>query len=154
MDMQRLLKSLSPTNWTVGQVIVFDWFNGPRQGVARMENPECEFAFELLAERYNPDGLDDRLFRISELPRGSVTKILDTLQSSGRPAHVVWVPVWKFGSEEERLRADQEIERILSQQKGTDLAIHSRDMVTFLGCWQVDVRSNQVQDWFSFLDIS
>jgi hypothetical protein len=152
--MQDALTPLPPQAWVAGQVIVFDWFDGPRQGVARMARPECEFAFELVAERNNPDGLDDRLFRVSELPASSVTKVLDAIRSLGNPGSVVWVPVWKFGSEEERLRADKEIDRILSRQKDTGLVIYSRDMATFLGCWQDDRGSDHVQDWFSILGVS
>jgi hypothetical protein len=147
MKTQHVLMSVPANSWVAGQVVVFDWFDGPRQGVARMAKPECEFAFELLAERLNPDGLDDRLFRVSELPAGSVTRILDTIHSLGSPVNVVWVPVWKFGSEEERLQADQEIDRILSQQRGTGLVVYSRDMITFLGCWEDDQVQGEVQDW-------
>jgi hypothetical protein len=148
MNTQRALTSLPPNNWIAGQVVVFDWFDGPRQGVARMAKPECEFTFELIAERYNPDGLDDRLFRVSELPAGSVARIVDAIHSLGSPTNVVWAPVWKFSNEEDRIRADQQIDRILGQQEGTDLVIHSRDMITFLGCWGDDRVRREGQDWF------
>lgn len=153
MNNTHRLASLHPSSWAAGQVVVFDWFDGPRQGVARMANPECEFAFELLAERHNPSGLDDRLFRVCELPPGSITKIMDAIRSLGSPANAVWVPVWKFNSEEKRLQADQEINRILSQQKDTGLVIYSRDMITFLGCWHVDRARGEIQDWFVTLGI-
>jgi len=154
MNTQDALTSLPPKHWVVDQVVVFDWFDGPRQGVGRLAKPACEFAFELLAERHNPDGLDDRLFRISELPQGSVTQILDAIHSLGSPANVVWVPVWHFASEEEKRRANRETELILSRRKDTGLVIYSRDMATILGCWQGDRVNGQTQDWFSILSIS
>jgi hypothetical protein len=115
----RSLMSIPPREWVVGQVVVFDWFDGPRAGVARMLRPECEFAFELLDERPRSDDLDDRLFRVSELPAGSVAMILDAIRCLGSPASLVWVPAWTFPSEEERQRADEEIEHILSAKKRT-----------------------------------
>jgi hypothetical protein len=136
--MQQALTTLPPKDWITKQVVVFDWYDGPRQGVAWMTKPECEFVFELLTERHNPDGLDDRLFRVSELPPGSVTQILEAIRLLGNPANEVWVPLWKFDSEQERQRSDQEIDRILSQQKRTPLVISSRDMITFQGCGEVD----------------
>jgi hypothetical protein len=154
MKTQHTLMSLPAKDWIVAQAIVFDWFDGPRQGVARLSKPECEFEFQLLAERHNPDGLDDRLFRVNELPVGSVNLVLEAIHSLGSPASVVWLPVWKFGSQEERLRADKEIDRILNQQKGTGLVISSRDMTTFLGCWQDDRHTGLVKDWFSRLGLS
>ena len=154
MHKQHALKSLPPKEWVSDRVVVFDWFDGARRGVVRMLKPKCEFLFELLAERLNPDGLDDRLFRVVELPEGSVAKILDAIHSLGDPVNVVWVPVWRFGSEEERVRADRELDCILSQRKETKLVIRSRDMATFLGCWQLERRSDQTSDWFSKLCIA
>ena len=154
MKTQNALLSLPPLDWSVDQVIVFDWYDGPRQGIARLAKPECEFIFDLLAERPNADGLDDRLFRVSEIPPGSVSRVLTAIRWLGNPTNVVWVPVWKFDSEEERIRADQEIDRILNQQRSTGLMISSRDLTTFLGCWQEAAGNGQVQDWFSRLELS
>jgi hypothetical protein len=154
MTLQRQLTSLSPQAWQVHQAVVFDWYDGPRQGVARLSKPTCEFVFELLAERPTADDLDDRLFRLSELPEGSVAKILEALRVLGSPSNVVWVPEWRFGSEEERLRADQALDRILSQQRRTDLVIYTRDLITFRGCWQENRANGQAQDWFTTLNVS
>lgn len=43
----------------VGQVIVFDWYDGPRSGVVRFAVPSGEFAFGLLDERPCEDDVDD-----------------------------------------------------------------------------------------------
>lgn len=109
MNAQETLCSVPASDWMIDQVIVFDWYDGPRAGVARMRRPECEFAFELLAERYNPEGLDDRLFRVYELPQGSVRQILDALTPLGRPVNSVWVPMWSFASKEQEERVRQEV---------------------------------------------
>jgi hypothetical protein len=154
MTLEQQLASLSPHDWQVHQVVVFDWFDGPRQGLARLSKPEGEFVFELLAERPTADDLDDRLFRISELPAGSVDKILGVLRPLGSPSNVIWTPVWKFASDEERVLADQAIDRILSQQRETDLLIYTRDLITFRGCWQDERANGQAQDWFAALNIS
>jgi hypothetical protein len=153
MNTQKALMSQPPTAWIVGQVVVFDWCDGPRQGIARMAEPKCEFAFELVSERDNPEDLDDRLYRVSDLPEGSVTEILDATRALESPVNVVWTPGWRFESDEERLQADQVIAGVLSQQKDTGLVIHSRDMVTFLGCWPADAGTDQKQDWFALLGI-
>jgi hypothetical protein len=118
-----------------------------------MAIPEYEFLFELLGERHNPRGPDDRLFRVNELPQGSVAAVLNAIRSLGSPANSVWVPVWKFGTEEEKIRADQEIDRILNDQKSTGLIIYSRDMVTFRGCWSDQRINGHDKDWFAILGI-
>ncbi len=96
MEQKNKPASLAPPDWTADQVIVFDWYDGPRQGVVCLKEPPCEFSFELLAEKPNPDDLDHRLFRVSELPAGSVAQILEAIRVLGKPTGIVWVPVWKF----------------------------------------------------------
>jgi hypothetical protein len=148
------LASLPASDWRIGQVVVFDWFDGPRHGVARLTKLECEFVFELLAERHNPDGLDERLFRVGKLPPGSVAEVLQAVHSLGSPANAVWIPLWQFDDEEERLRADRAIDHVLGQRTDTGLVIGSSDMTTFHGCWPEDGANGRVQDWFSLPGIS
>jgi hypothetical protein len=145
------LASLPPDQWRVDQVIIFDWFDGPRHGIARLAQPSCELMFDLLAERPNDDGLDDRLFRIWTLPDGSVSRILHSISALGVPADIVWLPLWKFPSEEERIRADEEIETVLNQKETTGLVIFTRDFHTFLGCWKEHIENSQIHDWARYL---
>jgi hypothetical protein len=148
MNIQESLLSLPCEEWAVDQAVVFDWFDGPRHGVVRLAKPECEFAFEVLAERYNPDGLDDRLFRVCGLPAGSVAEVLTSIRSLGAPANVVWVPVWSFESEEQKLRADRRIDDVLSRQESTGLVIYTRDLLTYLGCWRDDRAGEEIgREW-------
>ncbi len=144
MNMQDTLATLPPKEWVVDQVVVFDWYDGPRHGVARLAKPECEFAFDMLEERHNPDGLDLRLFRVNELPTGSVGLVLNAIRCLGAPANKVWVPTRKFESPEDQIQADQEIDRILSQQAPTAIAFCSSDMITFAECWEGDRAGEEV----------
>lgn len=148
------LTTIPVNEWRVDQVIVFDWFDGPRKGIARMASPSCEFAFTVVAERHCPDNLDDRLYQLSELPSGSVERTLNLIRCLGSPKNSVWVPVWRFSKEEDRLRTDYEIDRLLNEQKCADILIHSRDMGTFLGCWKVHLDGVLEQDWFVALGIN
>jgi hypothetical protein len=138
MPFETALASLPPGEWVARQVVVFDWFDGPREGVAWMAKPDCEFFFELLAEQRTPDDLDDRLFRLSELPKGSVAGILAAIRVLGEPTNTLWVPVWQFGNEAERARADQEIDRLLGRRRRTSIVVRTRDMTDFAGCWLTD----------------
>jgi hypothetical protein len=153
MDLESILTSVPPEEWTTKQTVVFDWFDGPREGVALLETPACEFAFRLFAERHNGDDLDDRLFQVAELPAGSVMKILGAVAPLGRPANRVWAPVWRFATEEERQRADREIDSVLTKQRDTGIVIYTRDMIHFRGCWEVDGFVTQGGDWFVKLGV-
>jgi hypothetical protein len=136
------LQSLPLGQWRTRQAIVFDWYDGPREGVCALAQPQAEVAFELLEERANADHLDDRLFRVNELPAGSVDRILAELTELGSPDQAVWAPVWAFASKTRQREVENRIDDILSRAIVTPIVISTRDMTDFLGCWQVDSAAN------------
>src|ERR1017187_10156166 len=135
MNFETTLLRLPPREWAPRQAVIFDWYDGPREGVIRLDSPDCEFSFELLSEQPTADDLDDRLFRVAELPRGTVSKVLSAIRVLGEPAGSVWIPIWKFTSDPERLAAEQRIRELIGKQRETDLIVWTRDMKEFLGCW-------------------
>jgi hypothetical protein len=141
MSLETALASLPPDQWAARQVIVFDWFDGPREGVAWLAKPDCEFSFELLDEQSTPDDLDERSFRLRELPKGTGAGILAALRGLGEPANTLWVPVWRFGNETERAKVEQEIDRLLAGRRRTGIVVRTRDMMDFAGCRLADSES-------------
>lgn len=154
MNFEDLLTSMPVEEWKVRQVVALDWYDAPRGGLCALSRPEVEFCFELLDERYDPDSLDDRLFRLSELPVGSVDGVLDAVKDVGRPVNSVWVPLWRFPTEAKQLRAEQRIRDIQAAKRPTCLVIFSKDMEEFLGCWRIDPTVKDVQDWFELLALA
>jgi hypothetical protein len=154
MSLESSLASVPVRAWKTGQAVVFDWYDGPRAGVCRLENPAVEFAFDLLDERFNEDTLDDRLFRLSELPAGSVAAVLTVLRQLGQPAGPVWVPTWRFPDEAARAVAEQHLQTIEASKRATELVVFTRDMEEFLGCWSVAGNGRNGGNWFSVLDPS
>jgi hypothetical protein len=154
MSFQGDVRALPTTQWVTRQAIIFDWYDGPREGVCALSRPCVEFAFELLDERSNPDDLDDRLFRLKEMPAGSVDGIVAAVTKLEPPDKVVWVPVWTFPNELEQKQTERRVQEILSRAQATPLVIATRDMEHFLGCWQIEPSSNGVRDWFAVLGIA
>src|SRR5215470_19335884 len=97
-SLEALLSSLSPEKWEVSQVLVFDWLDGPRNGLCALSQPQCCFAFEVLGERSTEDDLDDRLFCLKEAPLDTVDQALAILSELGPPTNPIWVPLWVFDS--------------------------------------------------------
>jgi hypothetical protein len=151
MSLEELLAKVRVEQWKAGLSIVYDWYDGPREGICRLDEPAVEFFFSLLDERSSPDGLDDRLFRLSELPAGSVADAQSALRELGHPTGPVWIPVWRFPSEAARQQADQLLRAIESAKRPTSLVLHTRDMVEFLGCWDAPTTGRPVADWFAEL---
>jgi hypothetical protein len=137
-----LLESLPAEQWRVGQIYCYDWHDGPREGVCCLLKPPAQFYFELLDQRYNRDGLDDRLFRLSELPPGSVAEVLSTLPDLQNP------------SEEVRRRAGARLDAINARRRPTSVIIWTQDMKRFQGCWNVEPSEADVTDWFAALGIA
>jgi hypothetical protein len=153
MNLETLLGSLPPGQWRTKQAVCFGWYDGPLEGVCALTRPACEFYFELLDERYNPDGLDDRLYRLSEIPSGSVETTLRAVELVGKPVNPVWVPVWRFPNVEEQTKAEEIIEQIEATRRLTTLIVHTRDMEQFLGCWNIEANGQPIENWFKFLGI-
>ena len=62
--LEKALLSVPTKDWQVGQIIVFDWYDGPREGICKMARPLCCFYFEVIEEEATEDDLDDRYFRL------------------------------------------------------------------------------------------
>jgi len=110
--------------------------------VCALRTPACEFYFELLDERFNPDGLDERLFRLSELPLGSIAQFEDAARSLGS------------ADEAGRCQARQHVDALRSQKRETALVLLSRDLESFQGCWLVEGGKSQLSDLFDFLRVA
>lgn len=153
MELEQKLLAVPIEQWSVRQVIAFGWYDGPLSGICALAHPAVEFFFDLVDERHNPDGLDYRLFRLSDLPPGSATRAQAAMRELGKPATPVWAPTWKFPNEAVQSKAQQEIAQIEASKKMTSLIIHTQDWEHFLGCWTVDANLTNIRDWFAFLNI-
>ena len=153
MQLQERLSAIPPREWITNQAVIFDWYDGPRSGACRLANPEGEFLFDLLDERHNPDGLDDRLFRLREIPDGTMERILTALRELGHPDNAVWVPVWKFTNPTNRQNAEELLQEIESTARALPIVIASRDLEHFQGCWSTKNTNGDAADWFRALGV-
>ncbi len=154
MSIEDLLRTTDISDIKIRQAIAFDWHDGPRQGVCELEFPKCEFVFDLLAERFNPEGLDDRLFSLRELPCGSVRDIQSLLSMLGSPSSRIWIPIWRFATDADRIAADAAIDKVLDASRKTEFVLWTRDIQEFLGLWSMDgTESSGVDDLFKLFGI-
>ncbi|MCI0682881.1 MAG: hypothetical protein L0Y71_12330 [Gemmataceae bacterium] len=153
MDLEAKLAATPVDKWTTKQAIVFDWHDGPREGLCALGHPEAEFLFELLDERHNPDDLDDRLFRLRQVPAGTVARALSVLSVLGGPTHCVWVPVWRFTDPAQQREAEKFLEDLQVKSSPLDVVIASRDLEHFQGCWRTENANGEAVDWFARLGV-
>lgn len=141
MTLQALLLATPVDEWRVAAVCVFDWHDGPRAGLCTLSVPPVEFHFELIDERQNPDGLNDRLFRVSEVPSGSIAAAQTHCASV---AHATL---------ETREMAEYGLREIEDHRQPTTLVISTPDMEHFAGCWDSDQRVANGVGWFAALGL-
>src|SRR5437879_3883044 len=132
------LLAIPTDQWLVDQVVVLDWYDGPRAGLCALANPAAEFLFDWADEETNPDGLDLRIVRLKEIPPGSVAAFARELERliSTPAAKPVWAPVWRFSTAEAHRRAEEMAETVQSQSRVTNLLLATPDMVHFTNCWR------------------
>jgi hypothetical protein len=136
--LERELLSTPVYQWVVDQVIVFDYYDGPRGGVCALVKPAVEFVFECQDEQHHPDGLDMRIMRVRALPPKSVARLASGLNALGAGSvhRPIWCPVWTFPSAELRGRADELVKDVEAAATVTDVLIATTDMVSFSACWK------------------
>lgn len=151
MTLESLL-NVAPMSWKVGQVIVLDWYDGPRSGLCRLTEPRVDLLFELLDERQTEDGLDDRLFSLSILAEGTFTAVLSSLAFAGTPPQPVWVPRWQSSNQADLEGANAAVQNAKALAVATSLVTRTSDFISFRGIWNLSALGKE-SDWFSFLGI-
>jgi hypothetical protein len=135
VNLENVLSSLPVENWRTRQVIAFEWYDGPRQGVCALASPPCEFFFEIIKEQFQEDDLDDRWYRLSVISPGTVDSLINALRVVGPARQPIWTPLWRFPSEREQQEAEDAVDEVKRERRPTPIIIHSRDMIDFLGYW-------------------
>lgn len=134
-NLEKALLSAAPADWKVRQVIVFEWLDGPREGICEMEHPPCSFYFEILAEQKIAGAFVDRLFTVSEIRAGAVSEVLEVFRSVGPPKTPVWAPHGAYASDEEQQQVEDAVERLTRPRTPTRVLIRTRDMVKLTEVW-------------------
>lgn len=133
--LEHALLSVPVAQWRPRRTEALDWYDGPREGLCQLSWPDTEFYFTLLAERFNPEGLDDRLMAVHRLPPGGGEALLQALALPDEP------------------EGRREVERILASAEPTNLVVLTRDAETFLGCWRRPPGEPQGPSWFEVLGL-
>jgi hypothetical protein len=140
------------SEWEAEQVIVLDWYDGPRSGVCRLEHPAIQVSFDLLDERPTDDDLDDRLYYLRSLPGRSVEQLAAALTACCGAVQIpIWVPQWPT-KPSDRASLDQLVDDLLSRGQDMDVVVLSRDFQTFQGIWIAQKR-DAATDWFQHLGV-
>lgn len=142
------------SSWVIRLVLVMDWYDGPRGGACVLSAPERErdYWFELLDERSRADDVDERLFRLFDLPVGSVDRLVARLHPLGSPSETVWVPRWSHDDAATLERLGREVEEVRARAVESEFVVRSGTMDLFVEGWIVP-QGTAVADWFLYLSL-
>ncbi len=138
------------------KILVLDYYDGPRSGVAHCSACVSEYRFDLLdGDIDDATGEDVRIFRLALLPRAAWDELVAVCPDHERARWPIWVPLWRFESDVQRRAADEAVHRVLAEAGPMEFVVASPDgLQTILVCRHVgaDAVSN-VQDWFQYLGL-
>lgn len=113
------------------RVIVLDWYDGPREGFLTTARPELEAYFRIHGERRVADDMDDRIFALYEVPRGTVDAIGRAFRIDNTTQLMVTLPQ-AAASAEAALNA--QIEELRARSKA-NYYLRTKDFESVVGFW-------------------
>ena len=126
--LEDILSSVPVDQWQTQNLILLYWHDGPVEGICELDRPVCTFYFRLIGACYNPDGLDDRIFHVSDLPELTVEQL------TAISAHATKIPTQQ-SVESDVDPADENIKAILKMRGKPVLIIRTVDMEHFTAMW-------------------
>ncbi|MFD8983919.1 hypothetical protein [Streptomyces sp. NPDC059564] len=114
-------------------LVIFDWRDGPIEGIARRRGGNSCWYFKLFAERLETTTLDDRLFALWVIPDPDSSILREEFGENDQGCHV-WPVSGGLGSAKARGIVDE----LLSSRPGSpNLIIRTPDFVEVFGVWNV-----------------
>ncbi|MFJ4320590.1 hypothetical protein ACIP46_35695 [Streptomyces lavendulae] len=114
-------------------LVIFDWRDGPIEGIVRREDGDACWHFKLFAERLETETLDDRLFALWAIPDSDSSILREEFGGNGQGGYV-WPVTGGLGS----VRARSIVDELLSARPGSpNLIIRTPDLVEVIGVWNV-----------------
>ena len=96
----------------ITQALILDWHDGPVSGFLRFETPPTAWQFELLAEHYEDEDANDRVYLLAEVAVDLWEKTSDILIDQRDDHRIAWVPSWQFESDDELVAAEEAVARL------------------------------------------
>lgn len=140
-------------------VVCFDWYDGPVEGVTRCSVCQRTYTFRMCAW---DDQQHSRVYLFQRLETKHYEQVIDVLSDLEPPKWPIWVPQWLHPRKGQFEAADSEIERLVKAGTGPDgLLVLSSSIyerieaaVSVSGSEQVDSfshlkRDSQFDEWLS-----
>jgi hypothetical protein len=140
---------LTTTNWQPRRLIAFGYDDGPTEGIVDMGRHGA-YCFKVMAM---DSAQELRALRLAELAEERFDTVANLISAAlGPPTWPVWVPIWNFAKDEDRVDTESRIDAICAS--GTIVGAALCDD-TLQRCFLVrdldETTSDRLTDWLSFL---
>ena len=133
------LAALRPDQIGVRRALVLEWYDGPEVGFMELSEPASTWHFQKLAERFDEDDADSRLYLLSAAGDGVIDQVAELAEETDRSGSGIWVPSWQFPDPARRQAADDAIERAVSEMAAGSVIVRSRDLLHIEDFWLTTV---------------
>lgn len=113
-------------------LLIFDWRDGPVEGVLASDGGDTCWHFKLIAERLEVECADDRLFGLWAIPSADCSTLVDEFGDADSGTYV-WPAVGGIGSNSARKIVDG----LLSAERNTPvMVIRAADLAKIQEVWK------------------
>lgn len=134
------------------KIIVFGYYDGPTSGIVQCRL--CTTVYKI--ETLDWDNMQDmRICSLALLQTPYFNQLVNLLTPLGTPTWPVWVPIWKFESQEKEEILNRQVQEIVEKAGKVSLVIATENIATeVLTAKKITPEEfGSVKNWFSFLDI-
>ena len=148
-ELTRILKGASPFD----RAVVLGWYDGPTDGLVRCVACKRVYRFELLDSVDEDRGI--RLYSLAPLPAESWDRLVDLLSPYTTPSWPMWVPLWKFPTEDDRAAVDRAVDDLIAQAKSPEFVVTTPGLLEEIDESKAVSASEagQINDWVSWMGL-
>lgn len=135
------------------RAIVLGWYDGPTEGLVRCGTCNRVDRFVML------DSVDEdrevRIFSMAPLPADSMDRLEEVLAPFLTPTWPMWVPLWRFPSESDRIRADRAVDALMVRGEAPEFVLTTSGLLDEISDVKVvsGNEAGQVHDWVSWMGL-
>jgi hypothetical protein len=138
-----------PVNWRLSRLIAFGYYDGPTEGVVELADNCGTFFFRLI---WMDIELETRILRLTNAPANSVDRLTTMLSDLGYPHWPIWIPIWKFVSEDRRLMIESKVDAMFSDGPTVAVVTCNDSLTECLAARPLDDDlASRIDDWASFM---
>ena len=115
--LDQILRSVPPSEWMIEYNIIYDWYDGEREGWCRLSSPACCFYYKIQAEVLSGPGLKDCLLAVRAVPANAIERLLEVLDPISLDDPEWWGGFWPPDGTKAAGRAEAVVATLMAESE-------------------------------------